>query len=275
MGTTERIRIGTSGYSFKDWKGAFYPEGLKSGRQLEYYSNYFDVAEINVSYYRIPPPGAFADMAARTDADFGFVVKLHNSMTHERGGDLQPFEDFKRAVRPLAESGKLIGLLAQFPWSFRNNEDNRSYLDWLRLKFEEYRLFAEFRHDSWIVDETFDRLKELRIGYCAVDEPLLEGLVPPVVKATSDIGYIRFHGRNDRDWWRARPGSDRYLYDYSEKELEEWAPKIRSLASRTGQVLLFFNNCHFGNAPKNARAMKKLLGLPDLRHRRGGELLLE
>jgi uncharacterized protein YecE (DUF72 family) len=275
VATGDKIRIGTSGYSFHDWKGPFYPETLKAGAELEYYSSFFDVAEINSSYYKIPSPETFADMVRRTDGDFEFVVKLHKSMTHDRDANLRPFEDFSAAIHPLKESGRLLGLLAQFPWSFKNSEDNRSYLDWLRLKFEGENLFAEFRHDSWISDETLDWMREKRIGYCSVDEPLLEGLVPAFARATGPTGYVRFHGRNDKDWWQPRPGSDRYLYDYSEKELDAWVPKIRSLASQTERVLLFFNNCHFGNAPKNARAMKKLLGLPDVRKRRAGELFLD
>ena len=111
-------------------------------------------------------------------------------------------------------------------------------------------------------------MRDRGMGYCVVDEPRLEGLVPPVVEATCDTGYVRFHGRNDMDWWRPRPGSDRYLYDYSERELAGWVPKIERLASQCDRVLLFFNNCHFGNAPKNAETMKKLLGIPDLRARR-------
>ena len=274
MATADRVRIGTSGFSFRDWKGPFYPENIKQAGMLEYYANYFDVVEINATYYRIPAAGAFADMARRTDAGFGFVVKLHQTMTHGREGDLQPFADFTAALRPLEESGRLIGLLAQFPASFGRSEDNLSYLGWLRLKLGRYRLFAEFRHVSWLRDEIFGRLRELDIGWCNVDEPQLEGLLPPTAAATGDTAYVRFHGRNDIDWRRPRPGSDRYLYDYTDRELLEWAPKIEALASQCGQTLLFFNNCHFGNAPKNAKTMKKLLGIPETRGRRRGELPL-
>jgi len=274
VATGDRIRIGTSGFSFKDWRGPFYPEVISQNKLLEYYAKYFDVVEINVTYYRIPEAKTFAEMVRRTDGGFGFVVKLHQTMTHGREGDQRPFEEFERALRPLEESGRLIGLLAQFPASFACSDDNISYLKWLRLKIGRYSLFVEFRHASWLRDETYELLRGIGAGWCNVDEPQLEGLLPPTAEATTPAAYVRFHGRNDIDWRRPRPGSDRYLYDYSERELREWTPKIETLAARCAPTLLFFNNCHFGNAPKNARTMKKLLGIPDIREHIDGELML-
>jgi len=271
----ERLKIGTSGYSFRDWAGPFYPEKIKPGAMLEYYSKFFDITEINATYYRIPPRSTFRSMDRATDDDFRFVVKLHGSMTHERKGDLQPFDDLKGAVQPLCDSGKMLGFLAQFPYSFRNTADNRSYLEWLRLKFADSRFFAEFRHESWMYDGLFEYLKNLNIGYCSVDEPALAGLIPPVAEATDEYGYVRFHGRNTLDWWKPRPGSDRYLYDYSEGELKEWIPRIEKLAGGCSRVLMFFNNCHFGNAPRNALNMKRMMGIKEMRIYRKGELKLE
>jgi uncharacterized protein YecE (DUF72 family) len=272
--TADRIIIGTSGYSFKDWKGPFYPDNIRQEKLLEYYANFFNAVEINATYYRMPSARSFAGMATRTDTSFGFAVKLHQSMTHERAGDPKPFRDFSEALRPLAENGRLIALLAQFPVSFKYSEDNLSYLGWARLKFERFPFFAEFRHDSWLRDDIFSRLRDLNCGWCNVDEPQLDGLMPPSAEAVGDTAYVRFHGRNDIDWYNPRPGSDRYNYDYSERELREWVPRIESLASRCGSVLLFFNNCHFGHAPKSAKIMKKLLGIPETRGALPGELPL-
>jgi uncharacterized protein YecE (DUF72 family) len=273
--TGDKIKIGTSGFSFKDWRGPFYPDGLKHDRMLEYYSNFFDVVEINATYYRIPPASAFADMARRTDPDFKFAVKLHQSMTHERDGDLSPFRQFEESIGPLAENGRLYGLLAQFPAGFKFSEDNLSYLLWIRLKLERHPFFAEFRDSSWLRPETLEAMRGNRIGWCCVDEPQLKGLLPPAAEHTTDTAYVRFHGRNDTDWHRPRPGSDRYNYEYSERELAEWVPKIMSLAGLTEKTLVFFNNCHFGHAPKNAKMMKEMLGIPQLRPRRKGELSLD
>ncbi|MFC1474472.1 DUF72 domain-containing protein [bacterium] len=271
MASTD-IHIGTSGYSFADWKGPFYPEKLKQGEMLAYYSRFFDTVEINATYYRIPPPGAFAEMARKTDDDFIFFVKLHKSMTHEREGELEPFGELFNAVSPLEEAGRFAGFLAQFPWSFKNSDNNFEYLGWLVEKLAGRPLFVEFRHVSWITDPVLDMMREKGVGYCIVDEPQHEGMVPSVLETTTPAAYIRLHGRNEEDWWNPRPGSDRYLYDYSDRELGEWAEKVLQVAETSERVYMFFNNCHFGNAPLNARKMKQLLGLPDLRGSLSGEL---
>ncbi len=107
-----------------------------------------------------------------------------------------------------------------------------------------------------------DWLRERSLGYCAVDEPALPGLVPPVVHLTTDVGYVRFHGRNEATWWasgRGTGGGDRYDYDYSERELNEWVLRIADLAAKAKQTYLFFNNCHAGQAARNARLMEELL----------------
>ena len=116
----------------------------------------------------------------------------------------------------------------------------------------------EFRRAEWDRPETFDFLREHGIGYCCVDEPNLPGLLPPTAIATTDIAYVRFHGRNATTWWGGE-GSLRYDYDYREGELREWVQKIRDLADRARQTYVFFNNCHAGHAAQNARLMKELL----------------
>jgi uncharacterized protein YecE (DUF72 family) len=91
-----------------------------------------------------------------------------------------------------------------------------------------------------------------------VDEPRLKGLVPPVVAATTDEGYVRLHGRNARNWW-GKGGGDRYDYDYNGDELKEWAGKMLDLESKVKKVYAFFNNCHAGHAARNAELMIEML----------------
>ena len=122
---------------------------------LEYYAVLFDAVEINATYYRIPTPGGFGRMASVTPRDFGFVVKLHSAMTHERKPRLGEFSAFKTCLEPLATAGKLLGLLAQFPWSFQDTLPNRDYLVWLRGQLADYPLHMEFRHISWIQNNVF------------------------------------------------------------------------------------------------------------------------
>jgi uncharacterized protein YecE (DUF72 family) len=258
LGRHGRIRLGTSGYSFADWVGPFYPEGTPRNRMLEEYVRHFDVVEINSSYYRIPDARMFERMEEKTPPGFEFIVKLYKGMTHEIEDDSAMYHSFAEAVVPLKDADKFGGYLAQFPWKFRNTPEARDHLARLRDRFGEDPIFIEFRHDSWMTPETFDLLKARDLGYCSVDEPALKGLIPPLVEATTPIGYVRLHGRNARNWWGK--GGDRYDYDYSPKELADWREKLLTLEEKVKKVYAFFNNCHAGHAARNAELMIEMLG---------------
>ncbi|MBD3349365.1 MAG: DUF72 domain-containing protein [Candidatus Eisenbacteria bacterium] len=259
LGRHGRIRLGTSGYSFADWVGTFYPEGTPRNRMLEEYVRHFDVVEINSSYYRIPESRMFARMEEKTPDGFEFVVKLFKGMTHEIEDDATMYRAFAESVLPLKEAGKFGGYLAQFPWGFKNTPEARDHLCELRSRFGDDPVFIEFRHNSWIRPETFDLLRAEGLGYCSVDEPDLKGLVPSLVDATTPVGYVRLHGRNAKNWW-GRGGGDRYDYDYSAEELSEWKNKLLTLEEKVQKVYAFFNNCHAGHAARNAELMLELLG---------------
>jgi uncharacterized protein YecE (DUF72 family) len=251
------IRIGTSGYSFKDWRGVFYPEDLPPREMLGYYAEHFKTVEVNSTYYRIPSVKTFQAMARKTPEDFEFTVKTHSDITHSRENVGESAEALQEVIRPLIESGKFGVFLAQFPYSFKLSDENMDYLAEVGRIFEGYPLVVEFRHFSWIRDDVFEFLRENGIGYCCVDEPRLRGLVPPVATRTSEIGYVRFHGRNAIKWWDGG-ASERYDYLYSKEELIEWKPKIEKLAQGTDKTYVFFNNCHNGQAAINAQMMIEL-----------------
>jgi uncharacterized protein YecE (DUF72 family) len=197
------ILIGTSGFSFPDWVGPFYPPGTERSRMLDYYAREFPAVEVNATYYRIPPPSTLAAMERKTPPGFEFVVKAHHDMTHERSLDPDMFRAFHRAIEPVRAAGKLHGLLAQFPYAFRRAPENEAYLVGLKRRLPEgVPLFVEFRHNSWIKDDVFPWMEEEGLGYVSVDEPDLPGLVPPIARATGDVAYVRFHGRNRVNWWR-------------------------------------------------------------------------
>lgn len=256
-----RILVGTSGYSFADWIGRFYPLGLPRSDMLTYYSERFPVVEVNSTYYRVPPPRVTEQMERKTPSRFRFVVKAPQTITHERRLEPDTLAAFQDCLLPLREAGKLDGILLQFPWSFRADPKSWRLLSGARAALPGHPLYVEFRHDSWAKPETFERLRDLSLGYCVVDEPELTGLMPPVVELTSPAGYVRFHGRNRANWWGQRGSrtGDRYDYLYSESELREWAVKIRDLARQAERVYVFFNNCHAGQAAQNARLMQELL----------------
>jgi uncharacterized protein YecE (DUF72 family) len=121
----------------------------------------------------------------------------------------------------------------------------------------EIPLVIEFRNQSWLKEQTFQFLEKRGIGFCIVDEPKLPQLMPYVPRASSEIGYFRFHGRNPN--WFNVPIKVRYDYLYSEKELEEFIPGIKDISQKTSKTLIFFNNCYSGSAAKNAAQMAKLM----------------
>jgi uncharacterized protein YecE (DUF72 family) len=209
------ILIGTSGYSFPDWVGPFYPEGTTRAQMLDYYVKQFPAVEVNATYYRIPPPSTLAAMERKTPRGFEFVVKTNAAMTHEGSTDPALYDSFRRAVEPVARAGKLSGYLAQFPWAFRPGAQAEEHLRALKRLLPEAPLFVEFRHRSWITDRTYRFLEDEGLNYVSVDEPDLPGLVPPIARATGDLAYVRLHGRNKENWWasaradRAKARADR------------------------------------------------------------------
>ena len=254
------IWVGTSGYSFDDWHGVFYPPALPRGDRLSHYARHFSVVEVNSTYYRLPHPVVLRQMERKTPEGFRFIVKMHQDVTHKRARDPSLFRSFLDVIAPLEEVGKFYGALAQFPWAFRRTAENLEHLGTIRDCMEGRPVFVEFRHDSWAREESFRCLRSLGLGFCVVDEPRLPGLFPPIVRETNGVGYVRFHGRNAQAWW-GHQGGDRYDYDYSERELLDWVTAIRDLGSRTTDTYLFFNNCHAGRAARNAQRMSELLDL--------------
>ncbi len=255
-----RLLIGASGYSFDDWVGPVYPKGTPRSEFLARYARMFPVVEINATYYRIPPARSFESMARKAPRDFLFTVKAHQEMTHGQSREAALYRTFLDAIQPLRAAGKFEGVLLQFPFAFRNEPRHRAHLGFLREALPEMRLWAEFRHASWNQEPVFDYLKRLDLGFCGVDEPALQGLMPPVAAATTDTGYVRFHGRNQATWWQG--GHERYDWDYSSEELSEWLDRIRKLAAGTRRTYVFFNNCYMGRAVKSARILQRLLGFP-------------
>lgn len=251
------IYLGTSGWSYDDWVGPVYPEDLAKGAWLPYLADQVDALEVNVTYYRLPDVRMVQGWAARTPDDFLFAVKAHRSLTHER--DEPEFDAFSQGLQPLVEAGKLGCVLAQFPYSFHANEANMAYLGKLREGLDGFEVVIEFRNRAWVSDETFKTLSDLGFGYCAVDQPRFDNLMPPIVKATGKVGYVRFHGRNYEKWWNHDEAWERYNYDYSEEELQEWVPKLEQLEKSTDLTMAFANNHWRGKSLETVRLLRELL----------------
>lgn len=255
------LRVGTSGFSYEDWRGHFYPDKIAKGDMLRYYAQRFQAVEVNSSFYVIPSPASFAGMAGKTPDGFEFAVKAPKDLTHCDEVQPEVCDWFRQAIEPVIESGKLGCILAQYPWSFKPSDANVDRVRQLRDGFGDLPVVVEFRNADWLGNNTFELLRENRLGFCCVDEPRLKGLIPGIVAATSNIGYVRFHGRNARKWWQHEQAFERYDYLYSEDELSEWIPKVRKLAAETEKTYLFFNNHYQGKAAQNARQFAGMLGV--------------
>ena len=257
----EMLYIGTSGYSYKDWIGNFYPKSIKPQDMLEFYARQFNFIEINYTYYRIPTAKMFNNMQKKTDEDFIFSVKLHQSMTHERAATNQDYAVFKDAVSVLYKTGKLGCLVAQFPYSFYNTKENVDYIKALREHFKDYQVAIEFRNNRWIDEQTFQMLKDNDLSYVCVDEPQISGLIDKIAVAGSKTSYVRFHGRNNEKWWKQERAYERYDYLYKKEELEEWKEKIKLLEQQSENCYISFNNHFNAQAVMNGRMLKEVLGV--------------
>ena len=255
----KKFRIGTSGYSYDDWRGHFYPESLSKNEMLVYYCNYFNCVELNATYYTIPTAKTFQRLNEKTPDQFEFIIKTNQETTHRRKENEQAIQRLREAIKPLEEHGKMHGFLAQFPYSFKFSPDGLDYLATCRDALLPHHLFVEFRHDSWVNRIMYDRLRAEQIGYVSVDEPQLSGLLKPHLVTTTDVGYVRLHGRNADKWWDG--GKLRYDYNYSAEELEVWQKKIENVKYKVKKMYIFFNNCHQGKAVSNAKQFMHLLGI--------------
>ncbi len=252
------ILIGTSGFSFDDWVGEVYPANIKKQEMLPYYEKVlgFKALEVNYTYYSMPSKKTMESFSMRTSKEFLFAVKAYRGITHEKTDNLkEQSRIFKDGVSALGENLRVI--LFQFPYTFIPDSKNIDYLKALRYEFGNFESVVEFRNIQWSHERYIDLLRELSFGYCVVDEPKLKGLLPFRPVLSSGTGYFRFHGRSNA--WFNQPMDVRYDYLYSEKEIEEFVEPVVDIASKANSAFVFFNNCHFGKAVKNAQMLGKAI----------------
>ena len=258
------IRIGPAGWSYKDWEGVVYPQ--KPGKTfdpLAYLARFFNTIEINSSFYRPPSVSTAESWARRVEQrkDFTFTAKLHRVFTHERGKATKKDEkEFRQGMAPLVKAGKLGALLLQFPWSFKNTDEDRVYLTKLLEQFREYPLVLEVRHTSWNNEGVYEWLEERGVGICNIDQPVFSRSIRPAALTTSPVGYVRLHGRNYQNWFRDKaPRDERYNYLYSLDELDPWLTRIKQVAKHTRETYVITNNHFRGQAVVNAVEIKAAL----------------
>lgn len=270
------IRVGTAGWSYKDWEGVFYPPGMsrKKRHPLEFVARCFDLVEINTSFYgHIKPELAtlWAKIASDVNPSFIFTAKLHRSFTHSplaameptSAVSIRPNDEDERLAREgleaLAGTGKFGALLIQFPVSFKNTSLNREYLETLLRQFIEYPRVVEVRHSTWNNPETINYFAERNVSFCNIDQPLLGRSLEPTTHVTSGIGYVRLHGRNYDQWFEAEKCADRYNYLYKQNELLGWKERVEQIAQEAKITFVVANNHFQAKAGVNALQLKHML----------------
>jgi uncharacterized protein YecE (DUF72 family) len=215
------------------------------------YTKVFNITEVNSTFYRYPSPRTVQGWYRNAPPGFLFSVKLPQLVTHDKWLNLEKgVEDdtnrFLDLVRPLAE--KLGPILIQLRPKFNYDEhmdDLERYLEYIPRNYE---WAVEFRHTSWLNDETYKLLEKHNVAFTIVDEPLL----PPETHVTADFAYIRWHGHGSRPW---------YNYEYQKDELESWVPRVEETTREARKVYGFFNNHYSANAVKNAVEMLEMLNM--------------
>lgn len=248
--------VGTSGYSFADWVGPFYPPGTKSGDMFALYARRFAAVELNFTFYRMPAARTLEALAAKSPEGFSFWVKANQQITHEH--DRRPVAPFIEGLAPLQQTGKLLGVLLQFPQSFHRTVDSRKFLAAILEDFSPVPSAVEFRHASWDHPSTLEGLRQRKTTLVIPDVPPVEGLYRAAPALTSRQGYLRLHSRDAKGWYAGM--AQRYDYSYGESELREIAAQWQGLEEQADAVHVFFNNCHRGQAAANAEAFRRIVG---------------
>jgi uncharacterized protein YecE (DUF72 family) len=239
------VRIGCSGWNYKDWRERVYPKGCPPSRWLQYYATLFDTVEVNSTFYRLASPKAVANWIEQTPPDFVLTVKSSRYLTHIKRltGLGQGIKRFYDAIEPLVGNPKLGPVLWQLPENFhRDDERLAGALDAL----PDGRHCFEFRHKSWFTDDVYSLLREHGVALVIGDHPQRPF---QSYEMTADWTFVRFHYGA-----RGRRGN------YSESELEEWARRLDEWRSKV-EVFAYFNNDWEGFAVKNGLWMRKRLGV--------------
>jgi len=239
------LRIGCSGWTYKDWRGPFYPQEVKDRDRLAYYATQFDTAEINASFYRLPTEATVDGWAERAPEGFLFAWKVSRFITHNK--KLKDCADPVALVfGRMARLGRTRGpALIQLPPQLRRNDDRLA--SFLKL-LPKGRRTVEFRHDSWYAPQVFQILADFEAALCISDHHD----APSPWEVTAPWAYLRGHG----------PGG-RYVGRYPKAELERWAKAIAGWRAEKRDVYAYFDNDVKSAAPLDALALKALLAPED------------
>ena len=290
-----QIQVGTASWTDKTLiaSGWYPPDANTAEKRLRFYATQFPLVEVDSTYYALPGEQTAAAWAERTPHGFTFNIKAfslftqHPTPVRALPADLreaaagstgksrvylkdvdpevagQAWDRFLAALEPLRQAGKLGTILFQFPPWFPISRSHKDYIVACAERAATDRMSVEFRNRTWMSPdnqkETLDFLSARGLSYVSVDMPQgYPSSIPPVLAATSDLAVVRMHGHSDK--WDSKDIYERFGYRYSERELREWAPKIRDLAASAERTHVLFNNCYRDCAQVNARQLADHLG---------------
>jgi uncharacterized protein YecE (DUF72 family) len=235
------IHIGTSGWSYKHWRGTFYPEEIKVKNEFPYYLQHFNSVEINNTFYRLPKKETFLDWKYKVPDDFIYVIKASRYITH-----MKKLRDPKQSLSLFLENGAVLGeklgaILFQLPPGMK--ADTGLLNDFLNQLPKVYRYVFEFRNSDWYQKDIYKLLQKHNCAFCIYE---LNGHLSPI-EITANFVYLRLHG----------PGG-KYQGSYSDEALRKWASQCKEWL-KTKDVFVYFDNDEKGYAAFNAITLKKLI----------------
>ena len=295
MATAAQFLVGTASWTDPTLvkSDLFYPPNVKSPEErLVFYASHFPTVEVDASYYAILSERVAQLWAERTPPGFVFNVKAFAWLTQHPAETARlpaiiksalaakmkssnriknppaevlglAFQMFWASLQPLRNAGKLGRLLFQMPPYVTCRSSNFDYLAGLPERMPDAEIAVEFRHPSWINDErrradTMTFLREHGLAYVSIDAPPGSGL-PSLLTATAEDAYIRFHGRNNQNWFKRNvSAAERFKYLYAERELADWAARLKQL-NGVRRAFAIFNNCYSNFGIMNATTMREML----------------
>ena len=211
-----KLRAGTSGYAFKEWKGPFYPEKMKDTEMLGFYSGKFPTVEINNTFYRLPKEPVLLEWASQVPEEFTFAIKASQRITHHARLKPESFDTVDFLLKNTAALGSRLGpILFQLPPNLK--KDLERLKEFVGRLPADRRYTVEFRHESWFDDEVFAALREHNVAFCVSEQPEFK---TPVI-STADWGYLRLH-----------------RLDYDAPMLTDWAKAVKSQSWNDAYVFL-------------------------------------
>ena len=263
MINADRIHIGPSGWHQAEWVEAVSSSASPREHRIDRLLPFVDLLEIGQTAAAPLKPEIARLWLRKAAANprLRWTAVLGHRFTRDR--DLSPgaVAAWKAGFMPLQREGRLAALVLEFPWAFRFTRENREFLVELRRTFHEFRLAAEFLHESWLTEEALAVLAKYRISFVNVDQPAYFRGMPPAAVLTTSLAVVRLHGRQTPEAFREfdqRATAAPYLY--SLEELEEWQPRLARLAAAAQQCLVVFTNAHVGRSLVNSLQMGEILG---------------